>query len=259
MVTLHFGGYRRGVIPDASEPPLRPRTLGSRTLGPRTPRPRTLRADAERNRELIVTAAARLFADRGLSVPLEDVARAAGVGVATLYRRFPTRTDLAVAVFERNLAAYVEVVDAAVANPDAGPAFRTLVEDLCALQASDAGRRAILTTAFPAGSALEQRAADTVEKVRTVIERARAAGAVRPDVGVGDVVVLLLANAGVLEATADHAPGAWRRFAALMLDAFCTGERRELPEATPAEGLRRSIAMLTGKGPTDDRKGAPRG
>ena len=95
--------------------------------------------------------------------------------------------------------------------------------------------------------------------MREVIERARRTGVVRDGVGVGDVVVLLLANAGVLEATADHAPGAWRRFAALMLDALCTGPRADLPEATPAEQLRRSIAMLTGEKNADHRKGAPRG
>ncbi len=61
----------------------------------------------------------------------------------------------------------------------------------------------------------------------------------------GDVVVILLANAGVLEATHAHAPDAWRRFAALMVDAFCTGPRSTLPPPTPPEDLRRSIAMLT--------------
>src|SRR6478735_3090144 len=82
VVSLHFAEYADGVIPGAQ-------------WGVERSRP--LRADAERNRERIVSAAARLFAEQGLSVPLEDVARAAGVGVATLYRRFPTRTDLAIA------------------------------------------------------------------------------------------------------------------------------------------------------------------
>ncbi len=194
-----------------------------------------------------------MFAERGLSVPLDDVARAAGVGVATLYRRFPTRADLAAAVFERNVAAYDEVVDAALADPDAGRAFRTLVVDLCELQATDPGRRAILTTEFPATSAIEQHSARIEQKVRTVVDRAHGTGALRPDVGVGDVVVLLLANSGVLEATAAHAPQAWRRFAALMLEALCPGDRADLPAPTPPENLRRSIAMLTGERPPKPR------
>lgn len=192
-------------------------------------------------------AAAGLFAERGLSVPLEEVARVAGVGIATLYRRFPTRTDLAAAVFERHVAAYDEVVDAAVADPDADRAFRGLVWGLCELQAGDPGRRAILTTEFPATSAIEAHAARIEQKVRTVIGRAHDAGSLLPEIGVGDVVVLLLANAGVLEATAQHAPQAWRRFAALMLDALCAGQHAELPAPTPPANLRRSIAMLTGE------------
>ena len=62
---------------------------------------RRLRADAALNRDRIVDAAAELFAARGIAVPMDDVARHAGVGVATLYRRFPTRADLAAATFER--------------------------------------------------------------------------------------------------------------------------------------------------------------
>jgi AcrR family transcriptional regulator len=209
-------------------------------------RSRPLRADAERNREAIVAAAARLFAEQGLSVPLEDVARSAGVGVATLYRRFPTRTDLAIAAFERNMTSYVDAVEKALANPQPWDGFRDLVFDLCALQASDPGLRALLTTAFPASSVIEQRAAETVDKVGEVIVRAQQDGSLRPDIGVGDVVVMLLANAGVLEATREHAPEAWRRFAALMIDAFRAGEHAPLPQPTPAEELRSSIAMLTG-------------
>ncbi|HTY27687.1 MAG TPA: TetR/AcrR family transcriptional regulator [Mycobacterium sp.] len=209
-------------------------------------RSRPLRADAERNRERIISAAARLFAEQGLSVPLEDVARTAGVGVATLYRRFPTRTDLAIAAFERNMTSYIDAVEKALANPRPWDGFRDLMFDLCALQASDPGLRALLTTAFPASSVIEQRAAETVDKVGEVIARAQQDGALRPDIGVGDVVVMLLANAGVLEATREHAPDAWRRFAALMVDSFGAGDHGPLPPPTPAEQLRSSIAMLTG-------------
>lgn len=209
-------------------------------------RSRPLRADAERNRERIVAAAARLFAEQGLSVPLEDVARSAGVGVATLYRRFPTRTDLAIAAFECNISSYVDAVERALASPSPWDGFCELVVDLCAMQASDPGLRALLTTAFPASSVIEVRVAETVGKVEELIDRAQRAGAMRADVGVGDVVVMLLANAGVLEATREHAPDAWRRFAALMVDSFRAGAHGELPPPTPAEELRSSIAMLTG-------------
>ena len=132
-----------------------------------------------------MTAAARLFAEQGLSVPLEDVARSAGVGVATLYRRFPTRTDLAIAAFERNMTSYEDAVEKALNNPVAWDGFRDLVYDVCALQASDPGLRALLTTAFPASSVIEQRATEAVDKLGQVIARAQQDGMLRPDIGVG--------------------------------------------------------------------------
>ncbi len=86
--------------------------------------------------------------------------------MATLYRRFPTRTDLAIAAFERNMTSYEDAVDKALANPCAWDGFQDLVYDVCALQASDPpGLRALLTTAFPASSVIEQRAAEAVAKL----------------------------------------------------------------------------------------------
>lgn len=214
--------------------------------GKRARPPRGLRADAQLNRDRILAAAAELFAERGLSVPLEEIAARAGVGVATLYRRFPARADLAAAAFERNITGYTRAVDRALADADAWRGFRTLVLELCELQAGDAGLRDLLTTQFPASSAVAQRTGEALEKVRAVIRRAQDAGTLRPDVTAGDVVVLLLANAGVLRATGDT--GAWRRFAALMLDGFGAGSQNPqapLPPAPAEEHLRRSIALVT--------------
>jgi AcrR family transcriptional regulator len=206
---------------------------------------RPLRADAQLNRDRILAAAAKLFAERGLSVPLEEIAGRAGVGVATLYRRFPTRADLATAAFERTMSRYTEAVDRALASPRAWDGFRAMVFELCELQAGDAGLRDLLTTEFPASSAIEARTNETVGKVKVLIARAQNEGPMRPDVVVADIVVLLLANAGVLKATGNAAPDAWRRFAALMLDAFRSRPDAPLPPAPPEHQLRRSIALLT--------------
>ncbi|WP_407688209.1 TetR/AcrR family transcriptional regulator [Mycobacterium sp. HUMS_1102779] len=206
---------------------------------------RPLRADAKLNRDRIVVAAAELFAERGLSVPLEEIAARAGVGVATLYRRFPTRADLAAATFERNISRYTRAVERALDNPDAWDGFAALVFELCEMQAGDAGLRDLLTTAFPASSAVEQRTNETVEKLRALIGRAQAEGTLRPDVVAADIVVMLLANAGVLRATGTSAPDAWRRLAALMLDAFRARPATPLPPTPPEHQLRRSIALLT--------------
>jgi AcrR family transcriptional regulator len=215
--------------------------------GPRTKRARPLRADAQLNRDRILAAAAELFAERGLSVPLEEIAGRAGVGVATLYRRFPTRADLATAAFERNISRFTTAVDRALADRQAWDGFRMLIFELCRLQASDAGMRDLLTTAFPASSVVEQRTSEGVDKLKVLIERAQRAGSLRSDVVVADIVVMLLANAGVLRATGHSAPDAWRRFAALMIDGFAATPGAPLPPAPPEQQLRQSIAMLTGE------------
>ncbi|AQA01134.1 TetR family transcriptional regulator [Mycobacterium sp. MS1601] len=207
---------------------------------------RRLRADAALNRDRILDAATELFAARGIAVPLDEVARHAGVGVATLYRRFPTRADLAAATFERNLSRYTDAVDRALADADPWRGFRTLVYDLCQLQASDAGLRELLTMSFPASSIIEKQSGEALAKLGALMERAKAVGALRPDLVPGDVVVMLLGNAAVVTATPESAPGAepWRRFAALILNAFAVTPSEVLPPAQPEQQLRRSIAML---------------
>jgi AcrR family transcriptional regulator len=209
---------------------------------------RPLRADAQLNRDRILSAAAEVFAERGVGVPLEEIARRAGVGVATLYRRFPTRADLAEAAFERSMSQYTEAVDRALANKRAGDGFRGLIFEVCELQARDAGLRDLLTTAFPATSTVEQRIGAAVERLKELVTRAQAEGVVRPDLVVADVVVMLLANSGVVAATAVAAPDAWRRFAALMVDAFANQGAYPLPPPPDEQQLRRSVALLTASG-----------
>jgi AcrR family transcriptional regulator len=216
------------------------------SAAPRAKGARPLRADARHNRDRILAAAAKLFAERGISVPLEEIADCAGVGVATLYRRFPSRADLAAAAFERSMSRYTEAVDRALVNPRPWDGFRALVFDLCELQAKDAGMRDLLTTAFPSSSDIEERTARAVEKLKVLMSRAQEDGSLRPDVVASDLVVMLLANAGVLQATGNTAPDAWRRFAALMVDSFRARPDAPLPPSPPEQQLRRSIALLTG-------------
>jgi AcrR family transcriptional regulator len=192
-------------------------------------------------------AAAELFAERGLSVPLDDIAKRAGVGVATLYRRFPTRTDLASATFERNISSYVAAVDKALANPRPWDGLCGLVFDVCELQAGDAGMRDLVTTAFPASSEVERRVRDTVDKVKVLIVGAQDDGNLKRDVVVADLVMMMVANAGILAATRHNAPDAWRRFAALTIEAFrARPDSPPLPPPPDEQQLRRSVALLTG-------------
>src|SRR5438128_3496225 len=97
----------------------------------------TLRADAARNREALLSAARKVMSEQGLDAPLDEIARRAGVGNATLYRRFPTRTELIVAVCEERMAEHVGAVEEALAEPDSWEALRHYITAAGALQARD--------------------------------------------------------------------------------------------------------------------------
>jgi len=91
-------------------------------LTPKTP----LRRDAERNRERILGAARSVFAAEGIEASMASVARAAGVGIATLFRRFPTRDDLINAVFACTMNTYLDAVTTALGDPDPWHGFHRL-------------------------------------------------------------------------------------------------------------------------------------
>lgn len=199
-----------------------------------TPARPALRADAERNRERVTAAARLMFAEHGLGVPLEDVARRAGVGVATLYRRFPTREDLVAAAYEDGMTAYADAVATALDDPDSWRGFCDLLERLCAMQAADRGLAEALTTAFPGARALEAQRDRAYHGLVELVSRAKVAGRLRRDFVPEDVTVLLAAAAGVAST-----PPAWRRLLAYLLQAFAvpgtTPETAPLPEP-PARG-----------------------
>src|SRR5271157_191041 len=178
---------------------------------------RPLRVDAERNRGRIVEAARAKFAERGLDVPLEEVAGQAGVGIATLYRRFPTRDDLIAACFERRVEEYAAAAEQALQAADGWSGFSAYVERICAMQAADRGLNDVLTRTFPNATVLEGHRMRGYELSLQLIERARAEGSLRADFVSEDLVLLLMANAGVVQAAGNAAPDAWRRFVGLAL------------------------------------------
>src|SRR6195952_4312092 len=89
---------------------------------------RGLRSDAERNRERVIGAARGVFAEQGLDASTNEIARRAGVGVATLFRRFPTRDDLIAATFADKMHAYAHAIDTALADPDPWQGFCGYIE-----------------------------------------------------------------------------------------------------------------------------------
>jgi AcrR family transcriptional regulator len=203
-------------------------------------RPRRLRADAERNRERIVVAAREVFRERGLYAPLEEVASRAGVGVATLYRRFPTRADLIAGVFEEKMHAYADSVERALADPDPWHGFCRHVEAVCAMQVADRGMTDVLTMTFPADDRFEAARTRAYAGFVELVGAAKATGRLRPDFSPEDLAIVLMANAGVVNATGDAAPDTWRRLVAYFLQAFAAEAAGPLPEAPSPEQIHRA-------------------
>jgi AcrR family transcriptional regulator len=194
--------------------------------------PRPLRVDAELNRDRIVDAAQAAFAEDGLDVPLEDIAQRAGVGIATLYRRFPTRIDLIAACFEGRVAHYADSAAQALQAPDAWSGFCGHVQRICAMQTADRGLKDVLTRTFPNAKALEAQRTRGYQLTLCVIERAKSEGVLRTDFVSQDVVLLLMANAGIVEATGPDAAAVSQRLVAYLLEAF-RADRAERAEPLP--------------------------
>ena len=200
---------------------------------------RHLRRDAARNRERIVEAAREVFGEQGLQAPIEEVARRAGVGVATLYRRFPTRPELIACAFASKMQDYADAVEAALARPEPWEGFSGLVERLCEMQADDHGFTDVLTMTFPMAPEFEEIRDRVYLRFLALTTRAKKAGRLRLDFTPEDLPLILMANAGVITAAGDAAPDAWRRVVRLLLQALEAPARGPLPEPpTPEQMLR---------------------
>ncbi|NUP16303.1 MAG: TetR/AcrR family transcriptional regulator [Streptomyces sp.] len=210
-----------------------------------------LRADAERNRDLILAAARRLFATEGLGVSMASVAREAGVGKATLSRRFASREELINAVFADRMDAYAGAVAEALADPDPWHGFTGYIHAVCAMQAADRGFADVLTMSFPTAKALEARRTESYNAFLELIARARNSGHLREDFVPEDLVILQMANAGVIAAGGDSAPDAWRRLVGHMIRSYAApgAPIPAVPAAPAPTALYRAMVRLARTGP----------
>jgi AcrR family transcriptional regulator len=203
-----------------------------------------LRADAERNRERVLSAARQVFAEQGLDASTNEIARRAGVGVATLFRRFPTRDDLVGAAFADKMSAYAAAVDDALAESDPWQGFCGFIERVCQMQADDRGFADVLTMTFPTAKALEEERDRTARALAALLDRAKATGRLRGDFAHQDVPLILMANAGVVTATRDAAPEAWRRLVGYLLQSFAAEAARPLPDPPTTSQMYRALMRL---------------
>ncbi|HET8631976.1 MAG TPA: helix-turn-helix domain-containing protein [Thermomicrobiales bacterium] len=179
-------------------------------------RQRPLRADARRNYERLLTAAAGAFAEQGPGACLEDIARCAGVGIGTLYRHFPTRQALLEGVYRDRIEALTAEAEALRDAPDPGDALAAWLRSVLAHNLAQRGlKEALLSeggTELAAACKAELHDAGAV-----LVARAEAAGAVRPGLEIGDLLRLVYGIALATERAPDGRSQA-DRLLAIMLD-----------------------------------------
>jgi len=183
---------------------------------------RPLRADAERNRQAIICTAGRLFAAEGSDVTLERIAMEAGVGVGTIYRRFRTIEELIAVVFEAKMTRYADRTEEAAerALTDAWPAFRDYVLFILEQQADDLAFSDVILSPRRGTELFRQQTRRALRASIHLVDRAKAAGAIRADFDHSDLYLLMNANAGLVRATRRSAPDAWMRLGQYLLQAF---------------------------------------
>lgn len=194
-----------------------------------------LRVDAERNRQAILCAAASVFAAHGTTVTLEQIAEAAGVGVGTIYRRFSSVQELVGVVLEAKMSRYADRTEQAAEQALTQPwdAFRDYVLYILEQQADDLGFNDVLLSPDTGTELFRVEMERAFRASIVLVDRARDAGAIRPDFDHSDLYLLTNANSGLLRNTRRTAPLAWRRLADYMLQAF--REPGDEPLTPPAE------------------------
>jgi AcrR family transcriptional regulator len=170
------------VSPPKSEPPPDAR-------GPNRQRP--LRADAKRNRQHVIKTAFEVFATQGLSTPVHEIARRAGVGTGTVSRHFPTKESLFEAVFRSRVERLVELADTLAAEPDQGEAFFRFFAEVVAEGHANLGLSQALAGAGFDLSAITSGDNDVTGLMNRLLLAAQEQGSIRADVTIDDVKALL--------------------------------------------------------------------
>jgi AcrR family transcriptional regulator len=194
-----------------------------------------MRRDAQRNHARLIAAARELLAAGGVDVSVRDIARHAGVGVATLYRHFPAREDLVDAVLEDAFEEFIALAEDALQDPDPWSGFTTFFERSLTLHARNRGLKDVVETyahGRDRATAMRGRIGAVIARL---VERAQANGALRPDFSPQDVPVLFWSSARVIELAGDVAPGLWRRQLGFVLDGLRASAAHPLPQPPLSE------------------------
>ncbi|MBV9796206.1 MAG: TetR/AcrR family transcriptional regulator [Actinobacteria bacterium] len=219
---------------------------------------RPLRRDAELNRQRILKAADEVFTERGLEATLDDVARQAGVGVGTVYRRFPDKASLADALFEERINTMAGLAVQAQEADDPWEGLAGFMLTAAEMLTSDRGLRQILMFAAHGHDRTHYARERMRPAVGKLVERAQAAGQLRPDLSATDIPVMEFMLGATAEYARDVRPDIWRRYLTLLLDALRPSRDGYTPlpvaELSPDElatAMRTSPLKPSGRGSTE--------
>jgi len=207
-------------------------------------RPR--RRDARDNRDKVVAAARARFTAEGLDASLNAVARDAAVSIGTLYNHFPTREALIGAALLEQVEQSVRSAQAALEAPDP---WTGLVDHLTALaqwQARDRGFTDICVCSLPPENPIEIVKMQGHKLFHELIARAQASGALRGDVGVTDIGLLLWSAVRATDGVREQAPDAWRRHLGVLLDGLRSAAAHPLP-GPPLDDESVRMALRSGR------------
>ncbi|MEV7129203.1 helix-turn-helix domain-containing protein [Streptomyces sp. NPDC093260] len=195
--------------------------------------PQTVRSDARDNRARILDAARAVFGEEGLSAPMREVARHAGVGPATLYRHFPAKQALIAETFAEQRRACHAAVRDALTDPDPWHGFRSLIERICELHAHSRGFADAFMTTFPEAMDFAADQEQTLRAVGELARRAQETGQLRPGFVVDDLILMLMAHRGLRGTPRTARAKASRRFAAYVIEAFRAAPETGAPTPLP--------------------------
>lgn len=195
---------------------------------------RPLRCDAERNRQRILRAASEVFTERGLEVSLDEVARHAGVGVGTVYRRFRTKEDLVEALFVDRIEEVAALAEKAAQDPDPWSGLASFMAEAADLLAGDLGLRQIMMFATYGGDKVWYARQRNAPLVTLLVERAQTAGQLRSDLRPTDIPFILFVLAEAAQFARRVSPEIWRRYLALILDGLRPEREGVSPLPVPA-------------------------
>lgn len=192
---------------------------------------RPLRVDAARNRELLITAAEEEFSAKGSEVSVVDITRRAGVAKGTFFRHFATKADLIAAIVGRHVGALIDVAENLHDATDPGQGLLDFLT-VAAAQRQQYDVSFLLRAGDGDERVVEVRSR-LYEAIGVLVDRARATGAVRDDVGATDVILLMCAPNHVVEYLSSPPPDLWKRYLAIIFDGLRPEGAHPLPGREP--------------------------